>query len=143
MAPLWSESVWAPDRDTPAQAFGRGYCREIQSPTAHPRVEARGGSAREANVSSHEMAPRPTKILGGKHNETLPGGRHLGDLLTCDAVAAQGVIERYLAGRVSEAEVEAFEAHYLTCSRCQRELRMAFAIRNGLPEAGSGPGEKV
>jgi anti-sigma factor RsiW len=62
----------------------------------------------------------------------------LGDLLTCDAVAAQGMIERYLAGKLSEAEAEAFEAHYLNCSPCQRELRLAVAIRDGLRRAPPG-----
>ena len=62
----------------------------------------------------------------------------MGDLLTCDAVTAQGMIERYLAGKLSEAEAEAFEAHYLTCSHCQRELRLAVAIRGGLERAPPG-----
>jgi anti-sigma factor RsiW len=62
----------------------------------------------------------------------------LGDLLTCDAVAARGMIERCLAGKLSEAEVEAFEAHYLTCPHCQRELRLAAAIRGGLRRVPPG-----
>ena len=62
----------------------------------------------------------------------------MGDLLTCDAVAARWMIERYLAGKLSEAEAEAFEAHYLTCSRCQRELRVAVAVRDGLRRVPPG-----
>ena len=65
----------------------------------------------------------------------------MGEWLTCDAVVVQGVIERYLAGTLGDAEVEAFEAHYLACSRCQQELKLAIAIREGLSEGGrSGVG---
>ena len=59
---------------------------------------------------------------------------NLAESLTCDAIVDGGAIERYLAGTLSEAEVEAFESHFLTCSRCQNELRMAAAIRDVLPE---------
>jgi anti-sigma factor RsiW len=76
----------------------------------------------------------------GEATPDASGRGNLGELLTCDAIAARGVIERYLAGRLSEAEVETFEAHYLTCSHCQRELRLAIAIRDGLPEVGPGRG---
>lgn len=56
------------------------------------------------------------------------------ELLTCEAIADGGLIERYLAGMLSEAETEAVESHYLTCARCQNELRLAAAIRDVLPE---------
>jgi len=59
---------------------------------------------------------------------------NLAEPLTCDAIVDQGMIERYLAGMLSEPEVEAFESHYLTCTRCQNELRLAAAIRDVLPE---------
>lgn len=66
--------------------------------------------------------------------------------MICDDVVAQGVIERYLAGTLGDAEVEAFEAHYLACSRCQQELKLAIAIRDGLSEGGGSgagsPGEE-
>lgn len=58
----------------------------------------------------------------------------MADTLSCDAIIEHGLIERYLTGAVSEPEVEAFESHYLTCSRCQTELRMAAAIRDALPD---------
>jgi hypothetical protein len=58
----------------------------------------------------------------------------LAETLSCGAVIDRGLIERYLAGTLSEAEVEAFESHYLTCTRCQNDLRMAAAIRDVLPE---------
>lgn len=53
---------------------------------------------------------------------------------SCDAIIDSGLIERYLAGVASDAEVEVFESHYLTCIRCQTELRMAAAIRDALPD---------
>jgi hypothetical protein len=46
----------------------------------------------------------------------------------------EGLIERYLAGALSEAEVEDLESHYLACSRCQAELRLGTAIRGVLPD---------
>lgn len=58
----------------------------------------------------------------------------MAERLTCDTIVDRGLIERYLAGRLSEAEVEDFESHYLTCPRCQTDLRLAAAIRDTLPE---------
>jgi hypothetical protein len=58
----------------------------------------------------------------------------LSEALSCDAIAGQGLIERYLVGLLPESEVEALESHYLTCARCQSELRLAAAIRDVLPE---------
>jgi hypothetical protein len=59
---------------------------------------------------------------------------NLAESLTCEAIVDGGLVERYLAGMLSEAEVVAFESHYLTCARCQNELRMAVAIKDALPE---------
>jgi hypothetical protein len=61
------------------------------------------------------------------------------DKLTCEEVTEKGLVERYLAGKLSEAETEAFEAHYLTCSRCQTELRLGAGIRELLPEVREAP----
>jgi len=58
----------------------------------------------------------------------------LAELLTCDVIVDGELIERYLAGALSETEAEALESHYLTCARCQNELRLAAAIRDVLPE---------
>ena len=52
----------------------------------------------------------------------------------CDAITDRALIEGYVAGRLGEADTEAFESHYLTCERCQNELRLALAIREALPE---------
>ena len=58
----------------------------------------------------------------------------MGETLSCTAIVDEGLIERYLAGRLSEADVEALEVHYLTCARCQTDLRLGAAIRDVLPE---------
>ena len=49
----------------------------------------------------------------------------------------------YLAGRLSEGEAEAFEAHYLTCERCAAGLRQAGEIRAamGRPVLVPAPGQ--
>jgi tetratricopeptide (TPR) repeat protein len=54
---------------------------------------------------------------------------------SCDQIVAEFVIERYAAGQLTEAETAAFEAHLLTCDRCQRELTLAIAVRESLAEA--------
>ncbi len=54
--------------------------------------------------------------------------------LNCEEITDRALIEGYVAGRLGEAETEAFESHYLTCGRCQNELRLALAIRQALPE---------
>lgn len=48
----------------------------------------------------------------------------------CDEIREQGIAERYAAGTLPEAEAAAFEQHYLTCARCQADVRLAAAIRN-------------
>lgn len=54
--------------------------------------------------------------------------------MSCEAIVDDALIERYLAGRLSETETEALESHYLTCARCQAELRLGATIRHVLPE---------
>jgi hypothetical protein len=54
--------------------------------------------------------------------------------LNCDETTDRALIEGYVTGRLGEADTEAFESHYLTCERCQNELRLALAIRETLPE---------
>lgn len=54
------------------------------------------------------------------------------EALTCEAIAVRGLIERYLAGRTSTDEVSALKSHLLTCPYCQKELRIAAAIRDSL-----------
>lgn len=58
--------------------------------------------------------------------------------LTCAEVAERGLIERYVAGSATPADVQAFEAHYMTCQDCQAHLRLAAAIRATLPGLPTG-----
>jgi tetratricopeptide (TPR) repeat protein len=54
-------------------------------------------------------------------------------ILTCDDVTERNLVEGFVAGTLPGDELEAFEAHYLTCRRCQAELRLATAVRSTLP----------
>lgn len=58
----------------------------------------------------------------------------LNDQPSCNEIRDRALIERYVAGNLADDEVEALESHYLTCARCQAELRLAMAIRDTLPE---------
>ena len=49
----------------------------------------------------------------------------------------EAMAERYVAGRLAEAEAEAFEAHYFGCDRCWREVRTAQELRSALEPARS------
>jgi tetratricopeptide (TPR) repeat protein len=57
------------------------------------------------------------------------------DLWTCEAIRERAVVERYVAGRLSETDTEIFEEHLLACGRCQAEVRLAAGIRVSLAEA--------
>jgi hypothetical protein len=56
-------------------------------------------------------------------------------ILTCEDVQRDAWVERSLAGRLTDAERDAFDAHYLTCARCQAELQLGAAIRVSLRSA--------
>jgi hypothetical protein len=45
----------------------------------------------------------------------------------CQHIEQEEMIERYLAGKLAQAEAEAFEQHYLGCQRCFDELRFHHA----------------
>lgn len=53
-------------------------------------------------------------------------------ILTCEDVRRDALIERFLAGRLTGADLDAFESHYVTCERCQNELQLGTAIRVSL-----------
>jgi hypothetical protein len=44
----------------------------------------------------------------------------------------ESIAGRYVAGRLAEAEAEAFEAHYFGCDRCWRVVRAAQELRGAL-----------
>lgn len=57
--------------------------------------------------------------------------------LTCDTVQQNEMVEAYLFDRLSEDERERFEAHYLTCDRCQVEIRKALQLRSAFQAAAA------
>jgi tetratricopeptide (TPR) repeat protein len=52
--------------------------------------------------------------------------------LHCSEVRAGELVERYLVGRLSEAEREAFERHLLVCDACFEELETLWTLRSTL-----------
>jgi|SRR5690348_10594351 len=53
-----------------------------------------------------------------------------GETLSCAQVAERELIERYVAGRLTdESGLADFEAHLLTCAECREEVRLGLAIR--------------
>jgi len=51
-------------------------------------------------------------------------------MLTCEAVADRGLLERYVSGRLrEEPDRTEFEAHLLTCATCRAEVRLAMVVR--------------
>ncbi len=53
-------------------------------------------------------------------------------VLTCEMVAEQELVERYLSRSLPESEAADFEAHYLTCANCQGLLRLGVGVRHTL-----------
>lgn len=60
-------------------------------------------------------------------------------MLTCETAAARDLVERYLARTIPAADKGEFEAHFLTCERCQHELTFGAAIRSALPKVAGRP----
>ena len=63
-------------------------------------------------------------------------------ILNCESVAEQGLVERYVSGRLNDDQgLEALEAHLLTCEACREEVRVALVVRAELGEQlGQAPG---
>ena len=53
--------------------------------------------------------------------------------MDCIQAAREDVLERYVAGSLSDEDRDAFEAHYFTCDRCFDDLQTLQAIRDELP----------
>ena len=51
-------------------------------------------------------------------------------LSRCDEIREQGILERYAAGTLPQADAAALERHYRGCARCQADVRLAAAIRS-------------
>ncbi len=58
--------------------------------------------------------------------------------MTCDRVDREDLDTRYLAGRLTEAEAEAFESHFFACDRCWGLVHQGVEVRSaGRPAATS------
>ncbi len=53
-------------------------------------------------------------------------------MLTHEDVREHDIIDSYLAGRLSDADREAFEAHYFECDECFAEVEVAERLRAGI-----------
>ena len=58
--------------------------------------------------------------------------------LTCEEASRRLNAERYATRRMAAKEAEAFEDHFVTCTECQSEVRLASAIVAGLSQAPVG-----
>lgn len=56
--------------------------------------------------------------------------------LTCEIVATEDLIARYVSGILSAGGLERFEAHLVLCARCQEEVTLAAAVGHQLNRAG-------
>jgi hypothetical protein len=52
--------------------------------------------------------------------------------MNCAEVAQNDIAERYVAGQLTDAEQDAFEAHFFECRACTEEVRTLQAIQTGL-----------
>lgn len=59
--------------------------------------------------------------------------------MTCSTVQKDDLVERYLNGKLSGAEREAFEDHYFNCAPCFQELEATRSVRPVLKEISASP----
>ena len=52
--------------------------------------------------------------------------------MTCAEIAERGLIAGYVAGTLSQADLETLEAHLVDCPHCQAEVRLAVAVRGAV-----------
>lgn len=60
----------------------------------------------------------------------------------CVEFETDGVDQRYVAGRSSEAEAEAFEQHLIGCRACQQAVRLGVAVRAELAREATLPEDR-
>lgn len=56
--------------------------------------------------------------------------------MTCDEVAAQDLLDRYVQGTLTEEQRDAFERHYLGCVVCAAGVETLLHLREALQEKG-------
>lgn len=60
--------------------------------------------------------------------------------MDCPLRSGSDLVDRYVAGTASEAEQDAFEAHYFACPACFAEVQLLQDVRDGLtPKPGHVP----
>jgi tetratricopeptide (TPR) repeat protein len=62
--------------------------------------------------------------------------------LACRDFEEMAFVERYLLKRLSPAEQEEFEVHFLTCESCQQAIALGSAIRGTLPSVRAVPARR-
>jgi len=60
----------------------------------------------------------------------------------CQEFEDRAFVERYLMNRLSPADQEEFEAHFLTCEWCQQSIELGKAIRATLPTVKAVPARR-
>ena len=66
-----------------------------------------------------------------------------GTLLSCEQVSEDHLADRYAMGRLTGAEAEAFEDHYMTCEVCVAELEQAELRVRGFKVIGAEAAGRV
>lgn len=56
----------------------------------------------------------------------------MNEVTACSIVDAPRSVEQYVTGRMSKAERDAFEDHFVNCAQCQREIQLVGAVRTAL-----------
>jgi tetratricopeptide (TPR) repeat protein len=56
--------------------------------------------------------------------------------MDCNQIEGDDIIEKYLTGRLDEAEKEEFEAHYFSCSKCRERVQVSRLLQEKLWEQG-------
>jgi TolA-binding protein len=64
----------------------------------------------------------------------------IGRTAACDTIEQRALIERYVAGTLPEPESSELEIHFLTCARCQEDVRLAATIGAVEQSAARRPG---
>src|SRR5205814_7835832 len=93
-------------------------CETGYSVRRSPKAQVAGTGTPETNLCWH-VTKGPSMKLSDDGSK--------GPNMDCRMVDEQEIIERYLAERLSEQETEAFEQHYLACSKCFGQLQMRHA----------------